>query len=208
MDVARLNFSHGERTFLAASATRVREAARAAGRPVGLLADLSGPKIRLGELDGGTLTLEPAAPFALRPGNGPSVGDTTGARVTYAALATDLQAGDRVLLADGAVELRVLATGDDVATEVVRGGTIRSRAGVSVPSERLTTPPLTEKDRADIPGALELGVDYVAQSFVRRADDVETLRGLLGDQPPPIVAKIETRPAIDDFDGSSTLWTP
>ena len=93
-----------------------------------------------------------------------------------------------------------LATGDDVATEVVRGGTIRSRAGVSVPSERLTTPPLTDKDRADIPGALELGVDYVAQSFVRRAEDVETLRGLLGDQPPPIVAKIETRPAIDDFD--------
>ena len=115
-------------------------------------------------------------------------------------MAADLRAGDRVLLADGAVELRVVATGDDVATEVVRGGTIRSRAGVSVPSERLSTPALTEKDRADIPIALELGVDYVAQSFVRRAEDVRTLRGLLGDQPPPIVAKIETRPAIDDFD--------
>jgi pyruvate kinase len=105
-----------------------------------------------------------------------------------------------VLLADGAVELRVVATGDDLATEVVRGGTIRSRAGVSVPSERLTTPPLTDKDRADIPVALELGVDHVAQSFVRRAQDITTLRGLLGDHPPPIVAKIETRPAIDDFD--------
>ena len=120
--------------------------------------------------------------------------------MTYAALATDLRAGDRVLLADGAVELRVVATGDDVATEVVRGGTIRSRAGVSVPSERLTTPALTDKDRADVPVVLELGVDYVAQSFVRRAQDIETLRSLLGDQPPPIVAKIETRPAIDDFD--------
>ena len=200
MDVARLNFSHGDPSFLATSAARVRDVAHTAGRPVGLLADLSGPKIRLGELEDGSLTLEPGAPFALRHGDGPPVGDTTGARVTYAALATDLRAGDRVLLADGAVELRVVATGDDVATEVVRGGTIRSRAGVSVPSERLTTPALTEKDRADIPVVLELGVDYVAQSFVRRAQDIETLRSLLGDQPPPIVAKIETRPAIDDFD--------
>jgi pyruvate kinase len=200
MDVARLNFSHGDPSFLATSAARVRDVAHTAGRPVGLLADLSGPKIRLGELEDGSLTLEPGAPFALRHGDGPSVGDTNGAHVTYAALATDLRAGDRVLLADGAVELRVVGTGDDVATEVVRGGTIRSRAGVSVPSERLTTPPLTEKDRADIPVALELDVDYVAQSFVRRAQDITTLRGLLGDQPPPIVAKIETRPAIDDFD--------
>ena len=126
--------------------------------------------------------------------------------MTYAGLAADLRAGDRVLLADGAVELRVVATGDDVVTEVVRGGTIRSRAGVSVPSRRLT-PALTE-DRADVPIALELGVDYVAQSFVRRAEDIETLRGLLGERSPPIVAKIETRPAIDDFDRSSRSWTP
>jgi pyruvate kinase len=200
MDVARLNFSHGDPSFLATSAARVRDVARAAGRPVGLLADLSGPKIRLGELEGGALTLELGAPFALRPGDRHAVGDVTGAGVTYVALAADLEAGDRVLLADGAVELRVVSTGDEVATEVVRGGTIRSRAGVSVPSERLTTPALTDKDRADIPIALELGVDYVAQSFVRRAEDIETLRTLLGDDPPPIVAKIETRPAIDGFD--------
>ena len=85
MDVARLNFSHGERSFLATSAARVRDVARAAGRPVGLLADLSGPKIRLGELEGGSLTLETGASFALHPAGGPSVGDTNGARVTYAA---------------------------------------------------------------------------------------------------------------------------
>ena len=87
-----------------------------------------------------------------------------------------------------------------VETEVARGGTIRSRAGVSIPSERLTTSALTAKDRADVPQAVELAADLVAQSFVRRADDVEALRRLLGAGGPSIVAKIETRAAVDDFD--------
>ena len=174
MDVARLNFSHGDPSFLATSAARVRDVARTADRPVGVLADLSGPKIRLGELEGGSLTLEPGGPFALiqgwsfcrrhqrrsrdvcRAGSGPA-GRGSGA------------AGRR------AVELRVVATGDDVVTEVVRRNDPFA-GGVSVPSGRLTTPALTEKDRADVPIALELGVDYVAQSFVRRAEDIETSR--------------------------------
>ena len=200
MDVARLNFSHGDAEFLARAAGRVRDAARQAGRSVALLGDLSGPKIRLGELDGGSVTLEPGASFALRPNGGRSIGDAGGAAVSYGRLAADIRTGDRVLLADGAVELRVATTGEDVVTEVVRGGTIRSRAGVSIPSERLSVPPLTDKDRADVPRALELGVDFVAQSFVRRGTDVQALRALLGDAPVSIVAKIETRPAIDDFD--------
>jgi pyruvate kinase len=200
MDVARLNFSHGDPVFMAAAAVGVREAARSAGRPVALLADLSGPKIRLGDLAGGTVTLEPGNPFVLRPGGATSPGDSDGAWVSYPALGEDIRVGDRVLVADGAVELRVEGTGERVDTEVVRGGTIRSRAGVSVPSERLSTPPLTDKDRADVPHALGLGVDYVAQSFVRRAEDIVLLRSLLGQRPPPIVAKIETRPAIDGFD--------
>jgi pyruvate kinase len=200
MDVARLNFSHGDPAFLDAAAAGVRDAARQAGRPVALLADLSGPKIRLGELEGGSVTLEPGNRFVLRPGGPASPGDVTAAWVSYPDLGGDIRAGDRVLLADGAVELRVERTGDQVDAEIVRGGTIRSRAGVSVPSERLSTPALTDKDRADIPRALGLGVDFVAQSFVRRAEDIELLRQLLGDAPPPIVAKIETRPAIDGFD--------
>jgi pyruvate kinase len=200
MDVARLNFSHGEASFLTAAAGRVRDAGRAADRPVALLGDLSGPKIRLGQLDGGTVTLEPGASFELRPDGGGTIGDQTGADVSYRELAVDIRTGDRVLLADGAVELRVVGTDDTVTTEVVRGGTIRSRAGVSIPSERLSVPALTDKDRADVPRALELGVDYVAQSFVRRAADVTALRSILGDAPVSIVAKIETRPAVDDFD--------
>jgi pyruvate kinase len=200
MDVARLNFSHGDPSFLGAAAARVREAAQSAGRPVALLGDLSGPKIRLGQLVDGAVTLEPGAAFELRPDGGQGMGDATGAGVSYRDLATDIQVGDRVLLADGAVELRVVGAGDSVTTEVIRGGTIRSRAGVSIPSERLSVPALTDKDRTDVPRALDLGVDYLAQSFVRRGSDITSLRTLLGDAAVGIVAKIETRPAVDDFD--------
>ena len=185
MDVARLNFSHGDPEFLAAAAGRVRDAAQAAGRPVALLGDLSGPKIRLGQLNGGSVTLEPGTAFELRPDGGQGMGDPAGAGVSYRELATDIQ---------------VIGAADAVATEVVRGGTIRSRAGVSIPSERLSVPALTDKDRADLPRAVDLGVDYVAQSFVRRAADITSLRTLLGEATVGIVAKIETRPAVDDFD--------
>ena len=199
MDVARLNFSHGTPASRAAGARATRAASDAAGTSVAVLADLAGPKIRIGDLEGGAVTLEAGRPFTLRA-SGNAAASATGARVSYAGLAGDVRPGDRILLADGAVELRVTATDRDVATEIVRGGTIRSRAGVSVPSDRLSTPALTAKDRGDIPRALEIGADYVAQSFVRRASDIAELRSLLGEDGPPIVAKIETRAAIDDFD--------
>ncbi|MCV0402726.1 MAG: pyruvate kinase [Chloroflexi bacterium] len=199
MDVARINFSHGTPDRHALSAERVRAAATTTGRSVALMADLSGPKIRIGGLADDEIDLEPGARFILRAADGP--GDVHGATVSQGGLAHDLDVGDRVLLADGAAELRVDAfDGDDVVTEVVRGGLVRSRAGVSVPSERLSSPSLTDRDRADAPRAVGLGVDYVAQSFVRRASDVAELRALLGESGPPIVAKIETRPAIDAFD--------
>ena len=200
MDVARINFSHAGDADRRAAAQGVRRAAEAAGRPVAMFADLAGPKIRLGDLEGDTVDLESGSPFVLRPHAGPA-GSVAGAGVSYPSLARDLERGDRILLADGAAELRVTSVrGHAVETEVVRGGRIRSRAGVSVPSARLSTPALTEKDRADIPAALQIGADYVAQSFVRRAADVRELRELLGEDGPPVIAKIETRPAIDDFD--------
>ncbi|HSL32988.1 MAG TPA: pyruvate kinase [Candidatus Limnocylindrales bacterium] len=200
MDVARLNFSHGSPASREAAADAVRAASAAPGRNVAILADLAGPKIRLGGVVGDSLTLEPGRPFLLRATDD-APGDAAGAHVAYPRLATDVRTGDRILLADGAVELRVIGIRDaDVATEVVRGGTLRSRAGVSVPSDRLSAPALTRKDRADIPRVVALGADWVAQSFVRRADDVRELRGLLGPSGPPIVAKIETRAAVEDFD--------
>ena len=196
MDVARLNFSHGTDRARAAAAHRIRGIG---GGRVALLADLPGPKIRIGTLVDGTATLETGGTFALRPGKR-AVGDARGAHVSHPRLASDLRPGDRILLADGAVELRVTEAGAEIGTEIVRGGVIRDRAGVSVPSDRLSQPALTDADRSAVPNALELGADYVAQSFVRRAADLDELRRLLGPEGPPIVAKIETRSAVDDFD--------
>ena len=200
MDVARINFSHGTPADHARAAQRVRAAAEAADRSVALLADLSGPKIRLGELAGDEVELAQGSSFTLHADAWPR-GDATGAAVNHPSLPDELASGDRILLADGAAELRVTGAGGGVIeTEVVRGGTVRAHAGVSVPAERLGGPSLTDQDRADVPRLRELDVDYVAQSFVRRAEDIRELRSLLGEDGPPIVAKIETRPAIDAFD--------
>ncbi|MDQ4034887.1 MAG: pyruvate kinase [Chloroflexota bacterium] len=196
MDVARLNFSHGTDASRVAAAGAVREAGN--GR-VALMVDLPGPKIRLGALVDDEVHLEAGATFVFRAADGPP-GDATGAQVSYLRLADDVQRGDRILLADGAVELRVIEVSGEVLAEVVRGGIIRSRAGVSVPSDRLSEPGLTEADRAAVPQVLALGADYVAQSFVRSATDIDALRALLGADGPPIIAKVETRAALDDFD--------
>ena len=198
MDVARINFSHGTPHEHAAAAAAVRAAAQAAGRSIGILIDLPGPKIRLGLLAGGEVQLVVGEPFILMAGR--RAGDRYGATTTHAGLAADLRPGDPVYLADGAIELRVTRCTDDVETEVVRGGTVRSGAGVNVPSRRLTLPALTDRDRRLLPRALALRPDLVAQSFVRRAEDVAELREALGDAPATIVAKIETRPAVDDIE--------
>jgi pyruvate kinase len=158
--------------------------------------DPSGPKIRLGELSDGEVRLEAGQRFDLRVA-GP--GDRSGAPTTHPGLAADLEPGDRVLLADGAVELRVKEDADrSVTTQVVRGGVVRSRAGVNVPSERLSVPAITPKDREDLRWALEVEADMVAQSFVRGAGDVRSLIELCADPGPVLVAKLETRPAVDD----------
>jgi pyruvate kinase len=196
--VFRLNFSHGtpedhERMF-----GLVREAERTADRPLAVLVDLPGPKVRLGPLEPDPFTLRPGQRFELRP---EGHGDATGAASTYPGLAGDLREGDRVLLADGAVELTVTAIdGDLVRTECVRGGAVRGGQGVNVPAERLGLPAVTERDREGLARALQLGADYVAQSFVRGPQDVRELRSLMDDAAVPIVAKIETRPAVQDVD--------
>lgn len=201
MDVARINFSHGTPATRRNAVRAVRQTEVASGRPVGILIDLAGPKIRLGDLAGGSIELEAGRPFALRAfRKGEPPGTAAGAHVSYEGLAADLQVGDRILLADGAAELRVVSVAGEVETEVVRGGTVRSRTGVAIPADRLSSPALTAKDRADLPLAVELGADLIGQSFVRGPDDILALRALLGPDGPHIVAKIETRPAVESFD--------
>jgi pyruvate kinase len=198
MDVARVNLSHGSRDDHERMVKGVRDAAAGAGRPVGILVDLSGPKVRLGELEAGEVRLERGARFVLRHDD--ALGDASGAPTTYPGLAGDLEPGDRVLLADGAVELRVMETAEGLITEVVRGGSIRSGAGVNVPAERLGLPAITPKDESDIEWALNAEIDMIAQSFVRRAEEVRAVRSLLGGEKPLLMAKIETGPAVRDAD--------
>ena len=200
MDVARINFSHGSDEDHKAYVHAVRAAAHSARRSVAVMADLPGPKLRLGELAGGEARLGTGSAFTLRPDDG-KAGDATGAAVAHPEVTKHLEVGDRVLLADGAAELRVTEVSEEVVTtEVVNGGLVRSRCGVNVPSERLPADGLTEEDRAAVPKALELRVDLIAQSFVRTVDDVRALRKLMPADGPRIVVKIETHQGVENFD--------
>ncbi len=195
--VFRVNCSHGTMDGHRRSLSIVRDAEEESGTALAVLADLPGPKVRIARVDPDPFTFRPGQPFDLRPDGR---GDAGGAATTYPGLARDLRAGDRVLLADGAVELTVVEIDGDVArTECVRGGSVRSRQGVNVPAERLSLPPVTDRDRELLRDVLDLGVDLVAQSFVRDPSDVGLLREAMGDRPVPIVAKIETRPAVEAF---------
>jgi len=193
--VFRINLSHGSPEDHARSFDLVRDAERESGRSLAVLADLPGPKVRLGTLQPDRVQLQPGQPFLLRP-EGP--GDERGASTTYPGLAGDLRVGDRVLLADGAVELVVVSVdGAAITTECVRGGSVGSRQGVNVPAERLGLPAVTDRDREGLASMLDLGVDLIGQSFVRDPEDVDELRAAMGDRQAPIVAKIETKPAVD-----------
>jgi pyruvate kinase len=196
--VFRLNFSHGSPEDHERMVALVREAETEVGRPLAVLVDLPGPKVRLGRLATDPVAFKPGQSFELRP-DGP--GDATGAATTYPELAGDLQVGDRILLADGAVELTVEeVTHNAVRTRCVSGGAARSGQGVNVPAERLGLPAVTPRDREGLARAIALRVDLVAQSFVRSPDDVRELRSAMGDDAVPIVAKIETRPAVENVE--------
>jgi pyruvate kinase len=198
LDVARINFSHGSEEDHLIAAKAVRAAAAAAGRTVGILVDLPGPKLRLTQLHAEPVELETGASVTL---TGPGVASSaTSLPLGDGSVPSRLRSGDRVLLADGAAELRVIEPRDaDARTEVVRGGPVRSRQGVSVPAECMAPDALGRADEAVIPHLLEVRPDFAGQSFVRSATDVRTLRARLPDDI-RIVAKIETRPALDDIE--------
>jgi len=201
MDVARLNFSHGEPDTHRLAAASVRDAAAAAGRPVALLGDLQGPKIRTGALESAFKRLVRGRPVvlvcagaAVDPGPG-----VDRIEVSHPELIEALQVRDRVLLDDGRIELVVRAiAGGQADCKVVRGGLLGERKGVSVPGRALRLPALTEKDLSDLALAVELQVDYLALSFVRRAEDVVACRDhltRLGSRA-GVVAKLEKLEAI------------
>ena len=195
--IFRINFSHGTPEDHERSVGLVRAVEEDTGKALAVLADLPGPKVRLGRMDPDPFRFSPNQRFSLRAGEA----DEGGTSTTYPNLAADLREGDRVLLADGAVELTVALVEDEVVhLTCVRGGTVRSGQGVNVPADRLSLPAVTDRDREGLSQALEMGVDLVAQSFVRGPHDITELRDLMGDRLVPIVAKIETRPAIEHID--------
>jgi len=199
MDVARLNFSHGVYADHAANIAAVRAAAAAAGRPITVLQDLQGPKIRTGALaHGQAVDLRDGQPFTI------TNRDVTGAAecvsTTYAPLPAEVNPGDRVLLSDGLIELRVVsASATDVLCEVVHGGSLREHQGINLPGVRLSAAAVTDKDIEDLRFGLEQDVDMVAISFVRRAADVQQVKDLIrqAGKDTPVIAKIERPEAVE-----------
>jgi len=201
LDVARLNFSHGDRKAHAGLVAALRRAEQQARRPVALLADLQGPRFRIGEVPGGSLRLVAGERVKLHAGRRNCA--PGGLPVTYAALASDVRRGDRVLIDDGRIELRVTGKrGNDVISEVVCGGTVHDNKGINLPDSSLSVPAVTAKDARDLQTAAELGADWLAVSFVRRAADVARARRLLkkAGHEIPVLAKIERAEAIDRLD--------
>ena len=202
MDGARLNTRHGTLESHARAAARVREVAAEAGRHVAVLMDLAGPKLRTGETEF-TRTLELVPGHEIRLVNYPVAGTESLLTVEYPRLTEDVQAGERVLLDDGHIELEVLRSSPDgVDCRVLAGGFLGSHKGVSFPSTNLTTPALTDKDRAAIEVGVAAGVDYFGLSFVRDADDVVRTREFIESlgHDTPIIAKIERRQAVENLD--------
>jgi pyruvate kinase len=201
MNVARINFAHGTPEEHRETVARIRAASAEAGKPVAVLQDLGGPKIRLGELDPPTVTLETGAQVTLACGQ--SKGDARTLPVPDEYLAQEARPGGPILLGDGAVELEVLEVdGSDIHCRVAVGGTITSGKGVNAPGGLSARPILAEKDRRDLELGVELGLDLVGVSYVRTEEDLATVRRVLKSlgRPTPLVAKIETKLALENLD--------
>ena len=200
VDVIRLNFSHGEPHEHLAAAQAARAFAQAADRPLAVLQDLSGPKIRTGRVaeplelvEGQTVVITTDESVDGRPGL---------ISTSYDPLPRDVRPGDRILLDDGHIELRVARTGaTEVECVVVHGGPLGSHKGMNLPGVTLSTPALTEKDRRDLAFGIANGVDYVALSFVRKAADVDEAKRLIRELggSAPLIAKIEKREGVEDL---------
>ena len=200
MDVARLNFSHGSHDDHRKTYAAVRAAAAASGRPVAILQDLQGPKIRVGVFEHGEVDLAVGQSFRLSAEE--RIGDETGASISYPTLHEDVTVGEDILLDDGLLRFRVTGVGKGyVDTEVMVGGTLKNRKGVNLPDTRISLPSLTQKDKEDLQLGLELGVDFVALSFVRSGLDIHQLRAMMpgGGNAPHIIAKIEKPQAVTNL---------
>jgi pyruvate kinase len=199
IDVARINMSHGRREHHGEIVHRIRRVSTETGRPVAVMVDLSGPKIRTGEMREG-IALEAGA--QVRITSKEIEGDSMIFSSSYARLSQEVRPGDRILISDGEIELEVTGTtAEEVAARVIHGGPLGSHKGINLPGARLSIPSITEKDKEDLRFAIEQGADLVAQSFVRSARDCLEARDLMKRMggAARLIAKIEKPEAVDDF---------
>src|SRR3984957_17817028 len=202
MDVARLNFSHGTPAEHAQRVAAIRRASGIHEKPIAILGDLQGPKIRTGKLEGGgKINLSVGQKFVITTEN--ILGNIEGVGTTFQELPHAVHKGDRILLSDGEIALRVESTqGRKVITRVEDGGELGEHQGINLPGVKLNIPSLTPKDRKDLVFALSLGVNYLALSFVRSARDVKAAKAAVAraGKTTPVIAKLEKPEAIENLD--------
>ncbi len=202
MNVARINFSHGNSDYHRDLIRRLKKIRAEKGTPLAILQDLQGPKVRVGWITDGSAWLERGSSFVLTSGSEP--GNAHGASVSLERIHEEVEIGHRIFLADGMLELVVeRIDGTDVRCRVVVGGTLTSHKGVNLPASHVEVESMTEKDHLDLQVGLEEGVDAVALSFVRSAKDLAPLRTAIEDAglDVRVIAKIEKPQAVDDIDG-------
>ncbi|HAX82560.1 MAG TPA: pyruvate kinase, partial [Actinobacteria bacterium] len=194
LDVARLNFSHGDHASHRRMIELVRAAAGERDRAVAILQDIQGPRIRVGTFPDGSVDLVTGSRVRLLPG----AGEGDAGRVFVRQLAAmRLKPGDRVLCADGMIVLAVVSPGEEVMAEVVTGGRLADHKGVAVPGVEVHLPAVTSKDKADLAFGREMGIDLVAASFVTKGEDIRRVRAVAGDV--PVIAKIERAEAVTNL---------
>ncbi|MGH3359485.1 MAG: pyruvate kinase [Nocardioidaceae bacterium] len=201
MDVARLNLSHGTTEDHTLSYERVRAASKETGKAIAIVADLQGPKIRLGAFADGPHTLETGDTFTISVDDVEGSGSTCS--TTYKGLTGDVDAGDEILIDDGRVRLRATKVTDtEVVTTVEVGGVVSNHKGINLPGVHVSVPAMSEKDVHDLRWALRTGVDFVALSFVRSADDAEDVRRIMREEDVlrPVIAKIEKPQAVENLE--------
>ncbi|MFM9611402.1 pyruvate kinase [Streptomyces niveiscabiei] len=199
MDIARLNLSHGSHAEHEDRLNRVRKAAEETGRGVGILADLQGPKIRLGTFTEGPVLLERGDAFTITVEEG-AQGDGHSCGTTYAGLAADVTPGERILVDDGKVCLQVTSVdGPRVHTTVLEGGMVSDHKGLNLPGVAVSVPALSDKDEADLRWALRNGADIIALSFVRSGKDIDDVHRIMDEERRrlPVIAKVEKPQAVD-----------
>lgn len=197
VDAARLNFSHGTREEQRSLYENVREVADQVGKPLPVIQDIQGPKIRVGDLPEGAVEIEEGDQVTFVPGEAAEPGAIP---ITYDGLASDVEVGDRILMDDGVYAAEVTGVdGQHVEARVVHGGTLVEHKGVNLPGVPLSVKPVQEKDRKDLAVGQDLGVDYVAASFVQSPADIAVVRSHISDET-DVIAKIERREALANLE--------